>query len=143
MISSDNTDYNKDDRSILPIFSIHLWRRIPMSKRSVPNVPLDLSNLVDADNMEVYEVFANPNGFGPPLLIMLHDMSPKFVRYAVRLYTLKDEGHELAIHDEIATFAFTAGQTAIDFANRFQSMSAIEILLLMNANQEDVTLGLH
>ena len=61
-------------------------------------------------------------------------MSPEIVSHVVRLYTLKNKGVKLAIDTEFEAFAFTNYREATLFANRLPTMSAIEILIIMDNN---------
>lgn len=96
------------------------------------SIPLDFSNLIDADKMVICELILNADGNIPLAVIMLHDMSPEPVSHAVRLYTLKENDANFVIHTEIEAFSFFTKEEAIDFANRLPKMSALEILMIIN-----------
>lgn len=104
---------------------------------STQNVKVNTSQIQDVENMKIHDVLVNSDITGPAVLIVIHDLSSKVIPYAVRLYALEFEFEDQEFYPqyEIEAFSFDSHDEALKFANRVMTMSAIEMLIILNAIQ--------
>jgi len=84
------------------------------------------------EEMEFHEVLHCAGADGASVLIMIHDMSADDQGHAVRTYMLEQENDEFIVHFELEAFAFPSHESAVLFANRLPSLSALELLMIQN-----------
>ena len=91
---------------------------------------------LSGEKVEVHKLIMSTEG--PVMLIIIHDISPVANRHVVRLYTLMgdEENNEYVNDKEVDSFSFTNEDTAVEFANRLLTMSALEMLNIMAFNKK-------
>ncbi|QUW21425.1 hypothetical protein JSQ81_16730 [Sporosarcina sp. Marseille-Q4063] len=97
---------------------------------------------LSGEKVEVHELIMSTEG--PVMVIIIHDISPVANLHVVRLFTLmgEEENNEYFIDMEVDSFSFTNEDTAVEFADRLLTMSALEMLNMMALNKKKHEVGL-
>ncbi|WP_203248508.1 hypothetical protein [Sporosarcina beigongshangi] len=86
------------------------------------------------EEMVLHELLVQPDAGDIGILVMIHDLSADATGYVVRVYLLGKVDGEFKVHDELEAFAFPDHEAAVSFANRLRSMTALELLIIMNGH---------
>ena len=97
---------------------------------------------LSGEKIEIHELIMSSEG--PAMLIIIHDISPVASGHVVRLFSLMgvEENNEYFIDKEIEAFSFPKNDSAVEFADRLLTMSALEMLNIMALNQKKNEVGL-
>jgi len=81
---------------------------------------------------EVYDILHCPALNDSKVLTVIHDMSADGVGHVVRVYMSRQENDEFVFDFELVAFAFPSHESAVLFANRLPSLTALELLMVQN-----------
>ncbi|MBO0589053.1 hypothetical protein [Sporosarcina sp. E16_8] len=81
---------------------------------------------------EVHGVYHCPAMSDAKVLTLIHDMSADDAGHVVRVYMSREENDEFIFDFELEAFAFPSYESAVAFANRLPSLTALELLMVQN-----------
>ena len=80
----------------------------------------------------IHDVLHSPGISDAKVLTVIHDMSADGVGHVVRVYMSRQENDEFVFDFELEAFAFPSHQSAVLFANRLPSLTALELLMVQS-----------
>jgi len=81
---------------------------------------------------KIHDVLNHPSISDAKVLTLIHDMSADGVGHVVRVYMSRKENDGLIFDFELEAFAFPSHDSAVAFANRLPSLTALELLMVQN-----------
>jgi len=81
---------------------------------------------------KIHDVLNRPGISEAKVMTVIHDMSADGVGHVVRVYASRQENDELIFDFELEAFAFPSHDSAVAFANRLPSLTALELLMVQN-----------
>lgn len=91
------------------------------------------------DNLEIITtIFSSTNEVG--FAIVGEDMNPASLRPVLRIYLLENVDSGWMLQEELQAFAFWNYDKAQSFLRDLPTMSALELLIIMNTHEEKETM---
>ncbi|MBO0589481.1 hypothetical protein [Sporosarcina sp. E16_8] len=90
---------------------------------------------------KVHDVLLCPAINDARVLTMIHDMSADGMGHIVRVYMSRQEKDDFVFDFELEAFVFPSHESAVSFANRLPSLTALELLMVQNGYDYELMEG--
>ena len=84
------------------------------------------------EDYKIHDILNGPGVSDAKVMTVIHDMSADGVGHIVRVYMSREENDELIFDFELEAFAFPSHDSAVAFANRLPSLTALELLMVQS-----------
>lgn len=92
----------------------------------------------ELEGMEILATLLSPDKPEIGVLVLGEDYQEKSNQPVIRVYLINMYEEEWVIQDELQAFAFWSFESAKRFVDDLPSMSAIDLMLLMNGHSKDM-----